>query len=419
MTELEQPLLSSIPTSTLFDDLRAAPAPQDREGKLSEWAQCEYVNESLQTPAAVEADSAVNGTEIRAAASQDPYPGQSAQPGGQSQVEGQNSMQVLEEEEIREILLDHVGHHCCWGGQPARKWRIQKVENCNSYLGTLETFIEKRDVLEEVEPYTGGNIDSRDNGRVPGIWEVDMRSEFPLLFVSRKEVCAKLPHSEAVEKCRDCSGQGKVACPSCNPHPELGHYVPGVTTICSDCHGRGLIAHYDGSDTHCVKCKGFGRLPCSNCSSQGLVKCQMCHGEGVLLKRKIIRVRWQTLLNRKVSTSRSAASVPDEVFHRAKGVRLYHSQCYQCEPASFPKVSGLSKFSSDIIAERAPIPPAARVICERHQIIFVPVARVDMGRGDRSFRFYIIGLSREVFLKDYPAKWCCGLCYSGGMCNIC
>ena len=71
----------------------------------------------------------------------------------------------------------------------------------------------------------------------------------------------------------------------------------------------------------------------------------------------------------------------------------------------------LNKFSSEVIAERAPVPPSARVICERHTISVVPVTRVTMSHRNRSFSFYIIGFSREVYLKDYyPSRFCWGLC---------
>jgi len=38
-------------------------------------------------------------------------------------------------------------------------------------------------------------------GPEPGLWELDLRSEFPLLFVPHKESRAKITHSEAKEKC--------------------------------------------------------------------------------------------------------------------------------------------------------------------------------------------------------------------------
>lgn len=115
--------------------------------------------------------------------------------------------QILDEVEIRELLIDHVGHRCCWGSRPARTWKIHAVEDCNVYVGTLDTFIEERETLRETEPYLGGDIDidGRDKGPELGIWELDLKSQFPVLFIPYKESQAKIPHSEHIEK---CSGKG-------------------------------------------------------------------------------------------------------------------------------------------------------------------------------------------------------------------
>lgn len=103
--------------------------------------------------------------------------------------------------------------------------------------------------------------------------------------------------------------------------------------------------------------------------------------------------------------------MPDEVFHRARGVQLCNTQAYQCTPAFFADSYFLNKFSSEVISDRAPVAPTARIICERHTISVIPVARVTMKDHNRSFSFYIIGFSREVYLKDYyPARFCWGLC---------
>ena len=111
----------------------------------------------------------------------------------------------MDEVEIRELLIDHVGHRCCWGSRPARTWKIHAVEDCNVYVGTLDTFIEERETLKETESYLGGNIDGRDIGPELGVWELDLKSQFPLLFTSHKESRTKIPHSETIEK---CSGRG-------------------------------------------------------------------------------------------------------------------------------------------------------------------------------------------------------------------
>ncbi|KAF8402727.1 hypothetical protein HHK36_010816 [Tetracentron sinense] len=319
--------------------------------------------------------------------------------------------QILDEVEIRELLIDHVGHRCCWGSRPARTWKISAVEDCNVYVGTLETFLEERESIRETEPYLGGNIDGKDNGPELGIWELDMRSEFPPLFIQHKGARAKVPHSEATEKCSGCAGQGEIPCPACNANQEPGIDKENQMIQCAACYGRGLIAHRDGSDTICMKCNGKGKLSCATCKSCGLIKCEMCRGGGSLLTRNVAIVRWKTLSTRKVGATSGAASVPDEVFHKARGVQLCNTQAYQCTPAFFADSYFLNKFSSEVIADRAPVPLTARVICERHAISVVPVTRVTMAHRNRSFSFYIIGLSREVYLKDYyPSRICWGFC---------
>ncbi|KAL3839446.1 hypothetical protein ACJIZ3_024037 [Penstemon smallii] len=319
--------------------------------------------------------------------------------------------QVLDEVEIRELLIDHVGHRCCWGSRPARTWNIHAVEDCNVYVGTLETFAEEREIITETEPYFGGEVDGKDKGPELGVWELDLRSEFPVLFVPHKESRTKIPHSEVVEKCSGCAGRGSIVCPTCNADQEPGSYKENQMSQCPSCYGRGLIAHKDGSDTICQNCNGKGKIPCATCGSRGLIKCETCRGGGSFLTRQIAVVKWKTLVARKVSAASGAASVPDDVFHRAKGVQLCNTQAYQCTPAFFADSYFLNKFSSEVIAERVPVPPTARVICERHTISVVPVTRVTMTRGNRSFSFYIIGTSREVYLKDsYPSRFCWGLC---------
>ncbi|KAA3465407.1 protein SSUH2-like protein isoform X2 [Gossypium australe] len=258
--------------------------------------------------------------------------------------------------EIRELLIDHISHRCCWGSRPARTWRIHAVEDYNVYVGTLETFLEEREVIRETEPYLGGKIDGKDNSPELGIWELDLRSQFPVLFVPYKKTRVKIPHSEAIEKCSvvlsfdlmykekyvDCEGQGDIPCPTCNADKDPGFYMENQMSQCPACYGRGSIAHRDGSDTICTKCDGKGKIPCATCGSRGLLKWETCNGSESLLTHKIAIVKWKTLSTRKVSKvsgTSGAASVPDEIFHRAKGVQLCNTQAYQCTSAYFAESS--------------------------------------------------------------------------------
>lgn len=424
---MEEPLLSSVSE-------QRSEAATEKEGE--KWSSYQYVGRTGSViPTASLAGTEVSVEEIRTAGSfSDHYPPSihaalvsSPEPdpnvqaivyqggyGGEYGGTGATTdfqRQLLDEVEIRELLIDHVGHRCCWGSRPARTWKIHTVEDCNVYVGTLDTFIEERELITETEAYLGGNIDGKDTGPELGIWELDLRSQFPLLFTSYEESRAKIPHSETIEKCSGCDGRGNIVCPTCNASQEPGFFKENQMTECPACYGRGLIAHRDGSDTKCVKCNGKGKIPCATCASRGLIKCETCNASGSLRSHKVAIVRWKTLSTRKVSATSGAASVPDEVFHRAKGVQLCNTQAYQCTPAFFADSFSLNKFSSEVIAERAPVPPSARVICERHTISVVPVTRVTMSHRNRSFSFYIIGFSREVYLKDYyPSRFCWGLC---------
>ncbi|KDP24504.1 hypothetical protein JCGZ_25068 [Jatropha curcas] len=421
---MEEPLLSEK-TSNLG------------EKESERWSSYQYVGRTgTVIPTSSLAGTELSVEEIRSAAASDHYPPslhaalisspepdpneqaivyQGGGPGGYGGDYGGTTTgfrgQILDEVEIRELLIDHVGHRCCWGSRPARTWKIHTVEDCNVYVGTLDTFVEEREIIRETKPYFGGNIDGKDKGPELGVWELDLRSQFPVLFVPQKETRNKIPHSEFIEKCTDCEGRGVIVCPTCNANQEPGFYKENQMFQCSACYGRGLIAHRDGSDTICTNCSGKGKIPCGTCGSRGLIKCEKCSGSGSLLTCSVAIVRWKTLSTRKVSARSGAASVPDEVFHRAKGVQLCNTQAYQCTPAFFADSFFLNKFSSEVIAERPSVSPTARVICERHTISVVPVTRITMVHRNRSFSFYIIGLSREVYLKDYyPSRFCWGLC---------
>ncbi|KAG4922051.1 hypothetical protein JHK86_050864 [Glycine max] len=131
------------------------------------------------------------------------------------------------------------------------------AQHLQPQTGTLDTFIEEREIIRETEPYFGGSIDGKDNGPEVGIWEVGI--------------------------------------------------------------------------------------------------CEM-----------------KTLSTRKVNATSGAASVPDEVSHRSKGVQLCNTKAYQCTPTFFADSYFLNKFSSEVIAERAQVLATATVICEKHTISVLP-----------------------------------------------
>lgn len=124
----------------------------------------------------------------------------------------------------------------------------------------------------------------------------------------------------------------------------------------------------------------------------------------------------RTLINKIISASSHAATLPDDVLHEASGIQLYCDQSHICEPVQFPASYGLTKLSADLFLTREAVPQTARLIVERHQLRVIPITRVVMSEGDRSFKFYIIGLDKEIYIKSYPST--CALCCCLQMCNV-
>ncbi|KAG4936791.1 hypothetical protein JHK82_051008 [Glycine max] len=129
-----------------------------------------------------------------------------------------------------------------------------------------------------------------------------------------------------------------------------------------------------------VKCNGKGKIPCVTYGSRGQLSGQhvmgVCNAKGT----RVCAFYRKTLSTRKVNATSGAASVPDEVSHRSKGVQLCNTKAYQCTPTFFADSYFLNKFSSEVIAERAQVLATATVICEKHTISVLPVTRVTMSQ---------------------------------------
>ncbi|KAM1271864.1 hypothetical protein ACFX2I_032738 [Malus domestica] len=139
---MEEPLLSS-----------------ERNGELGEkgsekWSSYQYVGRAGSViPAATYSDHYPPSLHAALVSQQEPDPSEQAVTykggygGGYGGTTSELHRQIPDEVEIRELLIDHVGHRCCWGSRPARTLKIEKVEDCNVYVGTLDTFIEERETI--------------------------------------------------------------------------------------------------------------------------------------------------------------------------------------------------------------------------------------------------------------------------------
>ena len=170
---------------------------------------------------------------------------------------------------------------------------VEEITRGVAYTIRLQTHYERRVVQRANVPYHGGFVDNQ--GRPPGRWDVPVAE--PAAFEERKQV-VPIPHTERVQMCSNCSGEGRVTCGNC-----MGQ---GRTT-CLWCHGMGYVQHQvhqpttdaSGNTSMMLRseqrpctCSG-GQVVCTQCHGNRLVTCSVCDGSGSVKTFDQLIVRFQ------------------------------------------------------------------------------------------------------------------------------
>src|SRR3989338_539717 len=130
------------------------------------------------------------------------------------------------------------------------KIQIVTVYDRPSYLITLKTQYETRELQKGLKSYTGEDIPSKSVTEDSiDIWAY----EVPLSdgFADEKN-SYNITGSAEVFECSNCDGQG--------------------TVVCNNCDGARIVT--------CPKCSGDGEIKCSECKGSGEIKCSECKGKG-------------------------------------------------------------------------------------------------------------------------------------------
>jgi hypothetical protein len=200
---------------------------------------------------------------------------------------------VLGEEQAREIINQ-------WGGSGFFRLRnmgdkifIDQITPGAAYAIRLQTHYEQRKVRRVAEPYHGGSVDDR--GRAPDQWDVPVRQ--PPSFEERTEI-VPIPHTERVQLCADCAGEGRIGCPRCMGQGRMP---------CPSCGGTGVVEHLAldfGRDAQGnavpqprmvrrrCSCSG-GKVVCSECRGNRILRCPGCDGSGQVKTFDQLVVRFQ------------------------------------------------------------------------------------------------------------------------------
>ncbi|WAR25577.1 SSUH2-like protein, partial [Mya arenaria] len=65
---------------------------------------------------------------------------------------------IINENDAREVLLQHVAEHCCYGSRAAKQLKFTELEHTSAFHYKLETFAEGRTTEWTFVPYTGAEF---------------------------------------------------------------------------------------------------------------------------------------------------------------------------------------------------------------------------------------------------------------------
>jgi len=200
----------------------------------------------------------------------------------------------LSDEAIKDLLNDWSRNRKLVPTNFANEIDITKKRDMKLFLITLKVEYESRTKGPKSDPYTGGNIDNE--GEPPDIW--NLKSKLVNKIIKEKKFAddielIKVPHTESVDICYKCKGEGVYVCPKCKGAGFIScKYCRGTgKSVCLDCGGSGLKeCHWCGGKGYkidskgrqliCNHCNGRGSTPCKTCNGTGMVACTMCSGTG-------------------------------------------------------------------------------------------------------------------------------------------
>ncbi|XP_075838110.1 protein SSUH2 homolog isoform X2 [Microtus pennsylvanicus] len=318
--------------------------------------------------------------------------GRSQEPASWSSVL-EHRVPVVTEEVAREALVSFVNSQCCYSSAAAGNIIIQELRQQTLCRYRLETFSESRGSEWTFQPVTNHSVDGPQRGASPRLW--DMKVQVPPMFQedTRK---FQVPHSSLVKECHKCHGRGRYKCSGCH----------GAGMVrCSSCSGTKRKAR---QPRRCHMCSGSGRRRCSTCSGRGNKTCATCKGERKLEHFVQLVIMWKNSLFEFVSPHH--LHCPGELLAKARGENLFRDENATVYPiVDFP-LRDISLASQRGIEEHntALASRSARILQQRQTIELIPITEVHYWYQGKTSVYYIYGTDHQVYVADYPKRYCCG-----------
>jgi hypothetical protein len=312
---------------------------------------------------------------------------------------GEDNHPLLAEDAIAEIVNQWATKGFFRLRNMGDKIFYDRIERGVAYSVRLQTHYEHRIVQRVREPFRGGNIDDR--GPAPPPWTIAVPRPAP--FEERTEV-VRVPHTERVQMCPSCAGEGRVSCSAC---------AGQGSTVCLWCHGRGFVSRQvmepvrdaAGNSTMMSKmveqpciCSG-GRVQCSICHGNRVVTCSTCAGSGSVKTFDQLVVRFQTASNGELL---DVTPVPDKWLAEREGEILVDERASHIErmPA-LPEVA--AQKARELLAKAGETDPRDYRIILQHLVVErIPMHVVQYRYAGKERTLWVCGNRTDVYAPKAP-----------------
>ncbi|XP_077981228.1 protein SSUH2 homolog [Glandiceps talaboti] len=300
----------------------------------------------------------------------------------------------ISENEARNLLLDYVSEHFCYGTRAASDMHITTIQETHSLYYKLETFAEGRTTSWTHEVYNGQSVEGPKQGSTPPPWEVHVSpDEMFCGQVKRVEV----PYTAHIKSCYACKS--------------LGY------NRCYKCYGRGKVrCKFCGGSVHVQHKDIFTRQFCSGCSGTGRVRCKVCHGDGRIVCRVCDgyrQLKWYIELKVQFTNHVGehfvgCSAIPHDIMRVARG----HTALEQCGKKVWPIKAypneDICKNSKRLYHLQRAVTMNERTLQQRHKLEVVPVAEILYAWNGKIHKFFIYGNDHKIYVQEYPQKYCWG-----------
>jgi len=336
-------------------------------------------------------------------------------------------MAHITEDDVREILLDHVANSCscgiccdvfccsratcCWSKKPVAKMKFKKCLPSFAITCKLIDYSEQRHTEWRFKPYRGGSVDDR--GNIPGDWDIDAGTDRRTPYTTGTEEIV-MPGSEDVRECKRCDGYGDVRCWECNGKGQCR---------CEGCGGSGQCDMPDQNNNmvrqRCPTCNGRGEYRCRGCGGDGYRKCPRCDGEGELVWYLLLIVEWLMPEYHRaiqaIEESGEGHGVPEELLMEAHGHMLVDLKAPYLLPATDFSEHSIADSSIAVFdeADKALETHHRAHLGHIHRIEQIPMTEVTVLFDDKETMLFVYGNTGRLYFADasgYPTN-CCFCCH--------